>query len=116
MLTRIYGITPENCAVKRISVSAGRSRRRREDHQKLGKELGLFYFSDKGPGFPFFLPKGMILKNLLIAYWREIHQRENYLEISTPMMLERSLWETSGHWEHYRENMYRRPLTMWILP
>lgn len=105
MLTRIYGISfPKAAQLKEYLFLREEARRR--DHRKLGKELGLFYFSDKGPGFPFFLPKGMILKNLLIAYWREIHQRENYLEISTPMMLERSLWETSGHWEHYRENMY----------
>lgn len=61
---------------------------------------------EEGPGFPFFLPKGMVLKNLLLDYWRKIHEREGYLEVSTPLMLNRELWETSGHWEHYRENMY----------
>ena len=76
------------------------------DHRKLGKELGLFVMMDEGPGFPFFLPKGMILKNLLIHYWREIHERNGYREISTPIMLSRELWEQSGHWDHYRENMY----------
>lgn len=72
----------------------------------MGQELGLFALMDEGPGFPFFLPKGMVLKNLLIDYWRKIHAREGYVEISTPMMLNRQLWETSGHWDHYRENMY----------
>ena len=72
----------------------------------MGHELGLFALMDEGPGFPFFLPKGMVLKNLLIDYWRKIHAREGYVEISTPMMLNRQLWETSGHWDHYRENMY----------
>lgn len=76
------------------------------DHRKIGKELGLFTIMEEGPGFPFFLPKGMVLKNILVDYWRRIHEQEGYMEISTPMMLNRSLWETSGHWEHYRENMY----------
>ena len=79
---------------------------KKRDHRKLGKELKLFTMMDEGPGFPFFLPKGMILKNTLIDYWREIHTREGYVEISTPIMLNRALWETSGHWEHYKENMY----------
>lgn len=79
---------------------------KKRDHRKLGKELGLFAIMDEGPGFPFFLPKGMILKNQLIDYWRKIHSREGYMEIATPIMLNRELWETSGHWEHYRENMY----------
>ena len=79
---------------------------KKRDHRKLGKELELFTIMEEGPGFPFFLPKGMVLKNLLIAYWRNLHVREGYQEISTPMMLNRSLWETSGHWDHYRENMY----------
>ena len=73
---------------------------------KLGKELGLFMFAEEGPGFPFFLPKGMTLKNTLIDYWREIHLREGYQEVSTPVILSRKLWETSGHWDHYKENMY----------
>ncbi len=81
-------------------------RRKANDHRKLGKELGLFMISDYGPGFPFFLPKGMILKNELISYWREIHTRRGYQEIETPTILSRELWETSGHWDHYKENMY----------
>lgn len=76
------------------------------DHRKLGKELGIFTIFNEGPGLPVFLPKGMILKNLLIDYWRKIHRREGYVEISTPIMLERSLWERSGHWDYYRDTMY----------
>ena len=79
---------------------------KKRDHRKLGKELGLFTIMEEGPGFPFFLPKGMILKNTLIDYWRKMHTREGYEEISTPILLNRQLWETSGHWDHYRENMY----------
>ena len=79
---------------------------RKRDHRKLGKELGLFMMREEGPGFPFFLPKGMTLKNTLIDYWREIHLREGYQEVSTPVILSRKLWETSGHWDHYRENMF----------
>ena len=79
---------------------------KKRDHRKLGKELGLFMMSDAGPGFPFFLPKGMILKNTLLDYWREIHKKAGYVEISTPIILNRSLWETSGHWDHYKNNMY----------
>ena len=78
----------------------------RRDHRKIGKEMELFMFSDEGPGFPFFLPKGMELKNALIEYWHEIHNRSSYSEVSTPMIMSRSLWETSGHWEHYKDNMY----------
>ena len=105
MLTRIYGISfPKASMLDEYLYMVEEAKRR--DHRKLGRELGLFFFSDKGPGFPFFLPKGMILKNVLIDYWRRIHEREGYQEISTPMILERSLWETSGHWDHYRENMY----------
>lgn len=105
MLTRIYGTaftTKEELEayIQRMEEAAKR------DHRKLGKELGLFTIMEEGPGFPFFLPKGMILKNLLIDYWRKIHTREGYQEISSPMMLNRELWETSGHWDHYRENMY----------
>lgn len=81
-------------------------KRKANDHRRLGKELGLFMISDYGPGFPFFLPKGMILKNELISYWREVHTRRGYQEIETPTMLSRELWETSGHWDHYKENMY----------
>ncbi len=79
---------------------------KKRDHRKLGKELGLFAILDDGPGFPFFLPKGMVLRNTLIDYWREVHKRYGYVEISTPMMLNRQLWERSGHWDHYKENMY----------
>ena len=79
---------------------------KKRDHRKLGKELGLFTIMEEGSGFPFFLPKGMILKNTLIDYWRKMHTREGYEEISTPILLNRQLWETSGHWDHYRENMY----------
>ena len=79
---------------------------KRRDHRKLGRELGLFMLMDEGPGFPFFLPKGMVLRNTLIDYWREVHKRYGYVEISTPMILNRSLWERSGHWAHYKENMY----------
>ena len=79
---------------------------KKRDHRKLGKELGLFTIMDEGPGFPFFLPKGMVLRNTLIDYWREIHKRYGYVEISTPIMLNRALWERSGHWDHYKDNMY----------
>ena len=79
---------------------------KRRDHRRLGKELGLFMLTEEGPGFPFFLPKGMVLKNTLIDYWREVHKRYGYVEVSTPMILNRHLWETSGHWYHYKENMY----------
>ncbi len=79
---------------------------KKRDHRKIGKEMGLFAIMEEGPGFPFFLPKGMILRNALIDYWREVHTREGYMEISTPIMLNRQLWETSGHWDHYKDNMY----------
>ena len=78
----------------------------RRDHRKIGKEMGLFMFSDEAPGFPFFLPNGMAVKNALIDYWRDIHAREHYVEVSTPMIMNRHLWETSGHWDHYKDNMY----------
>jgi len=78
----------------------------KRDHRRIGKEMGLFMFRDEAPGFPFFLPKGMLLKNALIDYWREIHTRENYVEVSTPLIMNRQLWETSGHWDHYKDNMY----------
>lgn len=105
MLTRIYGISfPKQSQLDAYLKQIEEAKQR--DHRKLGKELGLFTIFEQGPGFPVFLPKGMILKNLLIDYWREIHRREGYQEISTPLMLDKSLWETSGHWYHYRENMY----------
>ncbi len=78
----------------------------KRDHRRIGKEMGLFMLCDEAPGFPFFLPKGMAVKNSLIDYWREIHTRENYVEVSTPMIMNRHLWETSGHWDHYKDNMY----------
>ena len=105
MLTRIYGISfPKAQELEQYLTMLEEAKRR--DHRKLGKELGLFTIMEEGPGFPFFLPKGMVLKNILIDYWRRVHQREGYLEISTPVMLNRYLWELSGHWDHYRENMY----------
>ncbi len=79
---------------------------KKRDHRKLGRELGLFAFRDEAPGFPFYLPKGMILRNALIDYWREVHKKWGYVEISTPQIMKRTLWETSGHWDHYKENMY----------
>ena len=78
----------------------------KRDHRKIGKEMDLFMMCDEGPGFPFFLPKGMALKNALIDYWREIHYRDDYVEVSTPLIMNRRLWETSGHWDHYKDNMY----------
>ncbi len=105
MLTRIYGISFTKASeLDEYIVRLEEAKKR--DHRKIGKELSLFALMDEGPGFPFFLPKGLILKNTLIEYWREIHTRENYVEISTPIMLNRALWETSGHWDHYKENMY----------
>ncbi len=78
----------------------------KRDHRKIGKEMGLFMLAEEAPGFPFFLPKGMAVKNALIDYWRELHTREHYVEIQTPMIMSRKLWETSGHWDHYKDNMY----------
>lgn len=105
MLTRIYGTSFPNKELLEEYLNQIEEAKKR-DHRKLGKELGLFALLDEGPGFPFFLPKGMVLKNILIDYWRKIHTREGYVEIATPIMLNRQLWETSGHWDHYRENMY----------
>lgn len=105
MLTRIYGIAYPNSS-QLAQYSELQEEIKRRDHRILGKDLRLFTIMEDGPGFPFFLPKGMILKNLLIEYWREIHKREGYDEISTPLILNRKLWETSGHWDYYRENMY----------
>lgn len=105
MLTRIYGISfPKASELEQYLHMLKEAKAR--DHRKLGRELGLFEIMEEGPGFPFFLPKGMILKNLLIDYWRDIHEKNGYQEISTPIMLSRELWEQSGHWDHYRENMY----------
>ncbi|MCI8632086.1 MAG: threonine--tRNA ligase [Lachnospiraceae bacterium] len=105
MLTRIYGTAFTKASDLEEYLERLEEAKKR-DHRKLGKELGLFMMADEGPGFPFFLPKGMTVKNTLIDYWREIHTRENYQEIATPIMLNRQLWETSGHWDHYKENMY----------
>lgn len=105
MLQRIYGTAFPKSADLDAYLEALEEAKRR-DHRKLGKELELFTVLEEGPGFPFFLPKGMELRNNLINYWREIHKEAGYVEISTPVILNRSLWETSGHWYHYRENMY----------
>lgn len=105
MLTRIYGTSFTKAADLEEYITRLEEAKKR-DHRKIGRELGLFMITDEGPGFPFFLPKGMILKNTLIDYWREIHTRDGYVEISSPIMLNRQLWETSGHWEHYKDNMY----------
>ena len=105
MLTRIYATafaTKEDLEAYITMMEEAKKR----DHRKLGKELGLFMMHDAGPGFPFFLPKGMVLKNTLLDYWREIHKKAGYVEISTPIILNRKLWETSGHWDHYKNNMY----------
>ncbi|MDY2761839.1 MAG: threonine--tRNA ligase [Faecalimonas umbilicata] len=105
MLTRIYGTSfTKKADLDEYLAKIEEAKKR--DHRKLGKELGLFTILEEGPGFPIFLPKGMILKNTLIDYWREVHTRAGYVEISTPIMLNRQLWETSGHWAHYKENMY----------
>ena len=105
MLTRINGVafrSQEELAAWDKQQQEARER----DHRKIGKEMELFMFSDEGPGFPFFLPNGMTLKNTLIDYWREIHREAGYVEVSTPLIMNRRLWETSGHWDHYKDNMY----------
>ncbi|MCI8981606.1 MAG: threonine--tRNA ligase [Hungatella sp.] len=105
MLTRIYATAFAKKEELEAYITMMEEAKKR-DHRKLGRELGLFMMHDAGPGFPFFLPKGMVLKNTLMEYWREIHKKAGYVEISTPIMLNRSLWETSGHWDHYKNNMY----------
>ncbi len=105
MLQRIYATAFEKKAdldeyIQRIEEA------KKRDHRKLGRELGLFAFRDEAPGMPFYLPKGMVLKNVLQNYWREVHKKWEYLEISTPQIMRRTLWETSGHWDHYKQNMY----------
>ena len=105
MLSRVYGTAFQDKEKLEAYLNMIEEAKKR-DHRKLGKELGLFTIMDEGPGFPFFLPKGMTLKNTLIEYWRELHFRDNYQEISTPIMLNRHLWEMSGHWDHYKDNMY----------
>ena len=105
MLSRIYGTAFPKASELQEHLDRLEEAKKR-DHRKIGKEMGLFTLMEEGPGFPFFLPKGMVLKNTLLKYWHEIHEREGYLEISTPIMLNRQLWETSGHWDHYKNNMY----------
>ena len=105
MLTRIYG----TAFAKKDEMEAYfhmLEEAKKRDHTKLGKELKLFTILNEGKGFPFFLPHGMVLKNALVDYWRQLHDREGYVEVATPVMLNRSLWETSGHWDHYKDNMY----------
>ncbi|MCD8363866.1 MAG: threonine--tRNA ligase [Lachnospiraceae bacterium] len=105
MLTRLYATAFAKKDELEAYITMMEEARKR-DHRKIGKELGLFMMNEAGPGFPFFLPKGMVLKNTLLDYWRQIHKRAGYVEISTPIILNRSLWETSGHWDHYKNNMY----------
>ena len=105
MLQRIYG----TCFLKKEELEAYLNRleeAKKRDHRKLGRELGLFMLADEGPGFPFLLPNGMVLKNTLLEYWREVHKRYGYVEISTPIILNQELWHRSGHWDHYKDNMY----------
>ena len=105
MLTRVYATAFGKKADLDAYITMMEEAKKR-DHRKIGRELGLFMMNEAGPGFPFFLPKGMVLKNTLLDYWREIHRKAGYVEISTPVILNRKLWETSGHWDHYKENMY----------
>ncbi len=105
MLTRINGVafrTQQELDDYLVMLEEAKKR----DHRKLGRELGLFAFRDEAPGFPFYLPKGMVLRNTLIDYWREVHKKWDYVEIMTPQIMRRTLWETSGHWDHYKDNMY----------
>ncbi len=105
MLTRIYGVAyPKKAELDEYLHMMEEARKR--DHRKLGRELGLFMMCEEGPGFPFFLPKGMVLKNTLLDYWRDLHKKKGYVEIATPIILSRHLWENSGHWDHYKDNMY----------
>ena len=105
MLCRVYGVAfPKQSELDAHLKMLEEAKKR--DHRKLGKELGLFMLRDEGPGFPFFLPKGMVLKNTLLDYWRQVHKKYGYVEISTPVILNRQLWERSGHWDHYKQNMY----------
>ena len=105
MLSRIYGTAYTKASDLDAYITMLEEAKKR-DHRKLGKELKLFTLLEEGPGFPFFLPKGMIVKNTLIDFWREIHKKAGYVEVSTPIILNRQLWERSGHWDHYKENMY----------
>ena len=115
MLQRVYGTAFTN----REELDAYLARieeAKKRDHRKLGRQLDLFDIREEGPGFPFFYPKGMVLRNQLEDYWREIHRKHGYEEIETPIMLNRSLWERSGHWDHYQENMYTTKTTMSTSP
>ena len=104
-LQRVYGVAfPRKDELDEYLARIEEAKKR--DHRKLGKELGLFMMSEEGPGFPFFLPKGMVLKNTLLDYWRECHKRYGYVEIATPIILNQHLWHQSGHWDHYKDNMY----------
>ena len=105
MLSRIYGTAYTKTSDLEAYLTMMEEAKKR-DHRKLGKELKLFALLEEGPGFPFFLPKGMVLKNTLLEYWREIHKEAGYVEVSTPIILSKELWETSGHWDHYKDNMY----------
>lgn len=105
MLQRVYGVAFSSKELLKTYLNNIEEAKKR-DHRKLGKELKLFTFVDEGPGFPFFLPKGVVLKNNLINYWRDVHEKAGYVELETPIMLNKKLWETSGHWYHYKENMY----------
>ena len=105
MLTRIYATAFQKKEDLEAYVTMMEEAKKR-DHRKLGRELGLFMMHEAGPGFPFFLPQGMILKNTLLDYWREIHKKAGYVEISSPIIMNRKLWENSGHWDHYKDNMY----------
>ena len=105
MLQRVYGISfPKASQLNEYLTMLEEAKKR--DHRRLGKDLGLFAFRDEAPGFPFYLPRGMVLRNTLIDYWREVHKKWDYLEILTPQIMKRTLWETSGHWDHYKDNMY----------
>ena len=105
MLQRIYG-TAFTAKEDLEAYLTAMEEAKKRDHRKLGKELGLFALMEEGPGFPFFLPKGMVLRNTLLEYWREVHKRYGYVEISTPIILNQELWHRSGHWDHYKDNMY----------
>ncbi|MCQ2439802.1 MAG: threonine--tRNA ligase [Oscillospiraceae bacterium] len=105
MLQRLYAVSfPDKNMLDEYLQRIEEAKKR--DHRKLGKELGLFAFRDEAPGFPFYLPKGMVLRNTLIDYWRQVHRKWDYVEIQTPQIMKRTLWETSGHWDHYKDNMY----------
>ena len=105
MLQRLYAVSfPSKDMLDEYITRMEEAKKR--DHRRLGRELGLFAFRDEAPGFPFYLPKGMVLQNTLIDYWRQVHKKWEYLEISTPQIMKRTLWETSGHWDHYKDNMY----------